>query len=94
MLTFRPRLDFLVVKPQERIKSDTLIVISDEGFVQGEVIAVGPGREIKGKRFLLDAKPGDIVRFKHNDDYPVITEDGENYVLINEKDIEFVMEEA
>lgn len=88
----RPTQDYILVKPVPRVKSDTLIVVDDEQPCQGEVIAVGPGKEIRGRRQPLDVKPGETVRFKFHETYAQYVEDGVKYLLIREPDVEGVVE--
>lgn len=88
----RPKQDYIVVKPLDRPQSDALIVVSDERPCRGEVISVGPGKEIKGKRFPLDVRAGETVRFKFHETYQKYEENGVTYLLIREPDIEFIEE--
>lgn len=58
---------------------------------KGEVIAVGPGRIDDGDRIPAEVQPGDIVLYAKYGPTE-ITEDGEELLLIDEKDILAVIE--
>lgn len=95
---FRPRQDFILVKPIERKQSEVLAVVSYEKYCRGEVVAVGPGkRDKKGHIKPLDAKPGDVIAFGDGGSmidncFPEYREDGALYRIIQEADIVGVLE--
>lgn len=86
----RPLHDFIVVRPIARKQSDVIEVISYEKHCRGEILAVGPGKvDKKGRRFPLDAKPGQVIIFGDGnfDFYPKVAHNGETLRLIQEGDI-------
>lgn len=95
---FRPLHDRVVVK---RLEEDTKtaggIIIPDtakEKPMQGEVIAVGPGkRNDKGEVTPLDVKAGDRVIFGKWSGTEV-TIDGEDLLIMNESDIMGVLDKG
>lgn len=79
----------LIRKERGEVKSGGLIVV--EGTVQapfrGEVLAVGPGKDIPGgKRRPLQVQPGDRVFFARHAGAPVVV-NGEELQLIREDNI-------
>lgn len=97
-----PLQDYIVIKPVARTRSSVLTIITaetDQGSwgAYGDVIAVGPGKENKkGNVMPLDAKIGDRVCYGGANlgciNFPKVTEDGVEYLLIQEADICFVEE--
>ena len=80
----------LVQRAQERESIKGGIIIPDsarEKPYEGNVIAVGPGRyDNKGDRIPMDVKLGDRVLFgKYSGNE--ITVDGEEFFIIEEKDV-------
>jgi len=91
MITLRPLEDRLVVKPYEpEVKSAGGIVLPDtaqEKPTRGEVIAVGPGKRLKGgKRAEMSVKKGSKVLFSRYAGTDVKLE-GIEYKIITESDI-------
>ena len=83
--------DRVMVKPIERQLSKTLIVANTERHNQGIVMAVGPGKEIKGKIRPLDVKVGDMVRWGEFA-FPEYAEGGVKYQILQEADIAAIVE--
>ena len=88
--TFHPLADRVVVKPapkEEMTKSGIVIPdIAKEKPVEGEFVAVGPGRWEEGKRIPLEVKVGDhVVYAKYAGSE--IKEDGQEYVILKEADV-------
>jgi chaperonin GroES len=94
--SLKPLGDRVVVKPKSRDETSRGgIVLPDtarEKPQQGEVLSVGPGRQLdSGKRVELDLKVGDTVlfakyggtEFKHEDD---------DLLILSERDILAVIE--
>ncbi len=88
---FEPLGDRVVVLPlekEDRTKSG--IVLPDtakERPQEGKVVAAGPGRiSDDGKRIAMEVKAGDIVVYSKygGTEY---TEDGVEYLILNERDI-------
>ena len=85
-----PLADRVAIRPME----DTMemrggLYIPDtakEKPVQGEVIAVGPGRYEKGERVPVDVKVGDQVIYGKYSGTPY-TFDGDEYVIIKASDV-------
>ena len=90
-MNLRPLHDYVMVRrKQEEQLSAGGIVIPDsaaEKPLQGEVIAVGNGRVIKGSQVIpLEVKPGDDVLFgKHAG--TEIKSEGEKLLVMHETDI-------
>ena len=90
-MNFRPLHDRVVVKRiDEEEKTAGGIIIPDtakEKPMQGEVIAVGPGkRSDNGEISPLDVKSGDVVIFGKWSGTEV-TIDGQDLLIMNESDI-------
>jgi chaperonin GroES len=67
--SFKPLEDRIVVRvAEEEKKSESGIVLSVTTVIsdRGEVIAVGPGLLVNGKRIKMSVKPGDIVVLQPN----------------------------
>ncbi len=93
---FKPRQDYLLIRPIVRKQSDVLEVISHEKHCRGEIIAVGPGKFNKKGVFVpLVSQVGQIVIFGNGDFdfYPKYYEDGQVYRIIQEADICAVIDE-
>lgn len=84
--------DRILVKPIERQLSAIIEVKNTERFNLGTVIAVGPGKEVKGKIQPLDVKVGDTVRWGEFV-FPEYTEDGVKYQILQEADVAAIVEE-
>lgn len=96
-IKFRPRDNYILVKPAERKQSASLIVISGEKYTQGIVVAVGPGKkDKKGRIRELTVKPGDFITYgdirRGYDFYPTYIEGGVIYRVLQEADIAFIVE--
>ena len=87
---FNPLSDRVVVKPaakDEMTKSGLVIPdIAKEKPVEGEVVAIGPGRWEDGKRIPLEVKVGDKVIYAKYAGSE-IKEDGQEYIILKEADI-------
>ncbi len=72
------------------------VIIPDttqEGTLQGDVIAVGPGRNLEnGDRTHMQCKVGDIVVYPKYGAKEVEI-DGEDYLIIKEKDLLTILEQ-
>ena len=92
---FKPREDFILVKPLERKASDVIITILHELPNLGTVVAVGPGKTNKrGQRQPLDVKVGDTVRFgEFKNMFPEYYENGVKHLIMQEADVAGVVEE-
>ena len=89
--TLKPMGDRVVVKPKGREETTKSgLVLPDtagERPQQGEVISVGPGRQLdSGQRVELDVKQGDTVLFAKYSGTEFKLDD-EEYIVLNEKDI-------
>lgn len=87
----RPLGDRVVVKPLEAEKvTKGGIVLPDsakEKPQEGKVVAVGPGRVTDdGKQIPVDLKEGDVVLYAKYGGTE-ISIDGEQYMVLNERDI-------
>lgn len=94
-MKLHPLEDRIVVKPieaEEKTKSG--IVLPDtakEKPMQGEVIAVGPGRYEDGKRVPMDVKVGDRVIYSKYGGTEVKIE-GEEYIILSLRDVLAIIE--
>ena len=91
----RPLQDRVIVKRvKEEEKTKGGIIIPDtakEKPIEGEVVAVGPGKVDDGKRIELSVKAGDRVLFgKYSG--TEIKLDGEEHLILREDDILGVLE--
>ncbi len=92
-----PISDHIVVKPvsaEEKSASGIIIpdTVSKERPERGEVISVGPGRQLEnGSMSQMDIKPGQVVLFKkYAPDEVKIS--GEEFLVIRMEDIMAVVE--
>ena len=79
-----------MVKPIERVLSTIIEVKNTEKYNLGTVIAVGPGKEINGRRMPMDIKAGDTIRWGEFQ-FPEYSEDGQKYVILQEADVAAVV---
>lgn len=91
---FRPRADYILVKPLERVASSIIDVVLHELPNLGVVIAIGPGKiDKRGQRRRLDVKIGDTVRFgEFNGMFPEYIDNGVRHLIVQEADIAGVLE--
>ena len=89
-MQFRPLHDRVVVRRSEaEVKTKGGIIIPDtakEKPMQGEVLAVGPGRYEKDKRVPMELKVGDKVLYGKYSGSEV-TIDNEQYLILRESDV-------
>ena len=98
----KPLGDKIVVRPDKRVLSTTLIVENREYDNMGTVVAVGPGKKINGRREAMPVQVGDYVRFgtmndDHDKEYLKFQEyftNGERYLIMSWQDVCFVQEIA
>ena len=94
----KPLGDKIVVRPDKRILSSTLIVQNKEYDNMGTVVAVGPGKKIKGRREDMPVEVGQYVRFgtmsdNPKDEYLKYQEyftNGERYLIMSWQDVCFI----
>jgi chaperonin GroES len=88
--SLKPLEDRIVVKPGEGEETTSSgIVIPDtakEKPVEGEVVAVGPGRFEDGTRVPLDVSVGDKVIYSKYGGTEVKVE-GEDYLILSARDV-------
>ncbi len=88
--SLKPLEDRIVVKPgEEEEMTVSGIVIPDtakEKPVEGEVVAVGPGRFEDGQRVPLDVKVGDKVIYSKYGGTEVKVE-GQEYLILSARDV-------
>jgi len=90
-MTLKPLQDRVVIKKvEEEQKSAGGIIIPDtakERSMQGDVVAVGPGKEDKnGQRMEMSVQPGDRVMYGKFAGTEVSI-DGEEHLVMREEDI-------
>jgi len=86
-----PLADRIVITPlkQEEVTASGLVIPDTvkEKPQQGEVVAVGPGRlDDNGKRVPMDVSAGDRILYAKYTGTEIKL-DGEDYIVLNEKDI-------
>lgn len=86
-----PMGDRLVIKPvvQEEVLASGIVIpdTAKEKPMQGDVIAVGPGRmDDEGKRIAMDVKVGDRVLYAKYSGQEIKI-DQEEYIVLSEKDV-------
>jgi co-chaperonin GroES (HSP10) len=94
----KPLGDKIVVRPDKRILSSTIIVDNKEVDNMGTVVAVGPGKMIKGRREAMPVQVGQYVRFgtmgkDANAEYLKYQEyftNNERYLIMSWQDICFI----
>ena len=94
--TLKPMGDRVVVKPKSREETTKSgLVLPDtasERPQQGEVLSVGPGRQLdNGQRVSLDVKQGDTVLFAKYSGTEFKLED-EDLLILSERDVLAVIE--
>ncbi len=94
--TLKPMGDRVVVKPKSREETTKSgLVLPDtasERPQQGEVLSVGPGRQLdNGQRVSLDVKQGDTVLFAKYSGTEFKLED-EELLILSERDVLAVIE--
>ncbi|HEY8347594.1 MAG TPA: co-chaperone GroES [Symbiobacteriaceae bacterium] len=92
----KPLADRVLVRPQEREeRTKGGIVLPDtakEKPQMGKVLAVGPGRLLEsGQRVAMEVKEGDTILFSKYAGTEIKV-DGEELLLINERDILAIVE--
>lgn len=90
-MTIKPLGDRVVIKPspaEEKTKGGIILPdTAKEKPVQGEIVAVGPGRvSDDGKKIPMEVKKGDTVLYGKYSGTEV-TIDGEEYLIMRESDI-------
>ena len=96
-MNVRPLHDYVIVrrKEEEHLSSGGIVIpdTATEKPVQGEVVAVGNGRILKGGNVVpLDTKPGDQILFGKYAGTEIKLED-EELLVMREADIMAVLEE-
>lgn len=96
-MNVRPLHDYVIVrrKEEEHLSSGGIVIpdTATEKPVQGEVVAVGNGRILKGGNVVpLDVKPGDQILFGKYAGTEIKLED-EELLVMREADIMAVLEE-
>mgnify|MGYP001591756208 CR=1 FL=1 len=94
-MSFRPLRDYVLIEPIERIQSSVLAVVQQEKPSVGRVVAVGPGKIVKGRRSPLDVQPGALVRFGTDAgylSYPEVHVGAKRLLLMREADVCFIAE--
>jgi co-chaperonin GroES (HSP10) len=94
----KPLGDKIVVRPDKRILSTTIIVNNNEVDNMGTVVAVGPGKKIKGRREAMPVEVGQHVRFgtmgkDSNAEYLKYQEyftNDERYLIMSWQDVCFI----
>ena len=89
-MSLKPLADRVVVKPlvadQQKVGSIIIPDTAKEKPMQGEVIAVGPGRSENGAVVAMEVKVGDKVLYGKYSGTEVSVE-GEDYLIMRESDI-------
>ena len=97
-VSYRMMGDKILVKPEERVKSEVIAVVMDEKPNMGTVLAVGPGKmQEDGTRGPMPVEVGQKIRFgtMGNDEYLKyfeFTDNNEKYLVMSWQDVCFVVE--
>jgi chaperonin GroES len=97
-LKLKPLADRVVVKPieqEEKTKGGVYLpdTATKEKPQEGTVLAVGPGRLMDdGTRSVLEVQPGDRVLFAKYAGTEFKDDDGDKFIILNEKDILAIIE--
>ena len=85
----RPLKDRILVKPIERKASEFIQAIHNELPTEGVVVAVGPGKVVKGRLRPLDTKVGDHIKFGEGDylKFPEYWVGNHRYLVMSEADV-------
>jgi len=91
----KPLGDKIVVRPDVRVLSSVILVDNKEVANMGTVVAVGPGKRIKGRREAMPVQIGDYVRFgtMGGDEYLKYQEyftNNERYLIMSWQDVCFI----
>ena len=92
----RPLANRLLVETLERVKSEVLVVVSDEKPNMGYVRAIGPGKRVKGRVRPVDVPLGALVRFGSGEGYlsfPEYREGARRFLVLSEADVCWIAEE-
>ena len=97
-MNLKPMNDKIVVRPDKRTLSSTIIVENKEYDNMGTVVAVGPGKKINGRREVMPLEVGQYVRFgtmsdNPKDEYLKYQEyftNGERYLIMSWQDVCFI----
>lgn len=101
LLKFKPLQDYILIRPSERSRSQTLTVITsetDQGTwgAYGEVVAIGPGKQAKKgtKTVPIGSKVGDRVLYGGKGlgciKFPKVMHNGDECLIIQDADICYV----
>lgn len=93
----RPLRDHIVVKPLDEPLSSVLEVVQfQKKDSRGEIIAVGPSVKVKEERYRPriagDAAVGDVIHFTDIFKFPVIIDQGDRRLILQEADVQFIEE--
>jgi chaperonin GroES len=90
--SLRDRVIVKRIKEEERTKGGLIIPdTAKEKPQEGEVIAVGPGKQDDGKVIALDVRPGDKVLFGKYSGTEIKLQ-GEEHLILREDDILRIVE--
>ena len=101
IVSFRPLADKIIVRPDVRVLSSTIIVSNKEAENMGTIVAVGPGKKLSSvKREVMPVEVGQRIRFgTMNDDpkeeylkFTKIKHQGEDCLLMSWKDVAWITE--
>ncbi|MFH1643160.1 MAG: co-chaperone GroES [Patescibacteria group bacterium] len=96
-MKIRPLLDYVLIEPvKEEEKTESGILLpqtnAKEKPEQGKIIAVGPGKKVKGSIIPLEVKVGQTVLFtKYGPNE--IKVDGKEYLIAKEEDVLAILED-
>lgn len=96
-MKIRPLLDYVLIEPmkeEEKTESGILLpqTVTKEMPGQGKVIAVGPGKKVKGSVVPLEVKVGQTVLFAKYGPNEIKIDDHE-YLIAKEEDILAILED-
>jgi len=88
-VNIQPLGDRIIVKPIEKEVMKSGLIIPDtakEKPMEGEVVAVGPGRLDGGKRLEMDVKKGDKILYGKYSGTEIKIND-KNYLIMHQEDV-------
>lgn len=85
--TIRPLRDYLAVRPLPDAQAGLVFVVREGRPRRGEVLAVGPGKRVKGRYRPWGTRVGDVIQFTDVCNYPKCTVNGEELLILQEADV-------
>lgn len=96
-MTIKPLSDHILIElilGKEKTESGFFVpqTVDKEGLEEAKIVAVGPGKIIKGEKVLLSVKVGDKILFSKPYGVSKIKVDNKDLLIIKEDDILAIIE--